>query len=76
MSYKLKNGIEAFTVVDGEFEGRGFKPGILYGEIPPQEVHKFEEVKEEAKPEADAPKGRQGSKKAASEASPEKEGEL
>jgi hypothetical protein len=39
--YQLKKGQEAFTVVEGPFKGRSFKPGQLYAEIPPQEARKF-----------------------------------
>lgn len=42
--YKLKNNVPDFTVVDGPFEGRSYKAGETYSEIPPQEKHKFESV--------------------------------
>lgn len=48
MEHKLKPGAESFTVVDGPFAGRTFDPGRAYGEIPLQEAHRFEEIKEEA----------------------------
>ncbi len=73
MPYRLKKGVEAFTVMDGPFEGRSFKPGVAYTEIPPQEAKKFEEIREEAKTEAEAQKAKPGSKRTASEATPAKE---
>jgi hypothetical protein len=48
MAHKLKTGMESFTVVDGPFAGLTFAPGMAYGEIPPQEAHRFEEIKEAA----------------------------
>lgn len=42
--YRLKMQHEAFQVVDGPLEGRGYKHGESYGDIPPGEAHKFEEV--------------------------------
>lgn len=45
MKYKLKQKFEAFEVVDGPLDGRKFEHGRVYEEIPPQEKHKFEEVK-------------------------------
>ncbi len=43
--YKLKKGIENFDVVDGPFAGRKFVRGKAYGEVPPEEKRKFEEIK-------------------------------
>ena len=43
--YKLKKGIENFQVVDGAFAGRKFVRGKVYGEVPPEEKRKFEEIK-------------------------------
>jgi hypothetical protein len=43
--FQLKQGKEAFTVVEGPFKGRSFKPGQIYAEIPPQEAGKFAEIK-------------------------------
>ena len=45
--YKLKKGIENFQVVDGAFAGRKFVRGKAYGEVPPEEKGKFEEIKSE-----------------------------
>jgi hypothetical protein len=45
--YKLKKGIENFDVVDGAFAGRKFVRGKVYGEVPPEEKKKFEEIKPE-----------------------------
>jgi hypothetical protein len=50
MSFKLKEGIEDFQVVDGAFEGRKFRKGFLYAEIPPEEAKKFEEVADDTAP--------------------------
>ena len=43
--YKLKQGIENFQVVDGAFAGRKFVRGKVYGEVPPEEKKKFDEIK-------------------------------
>jgi len=43
--YKLKKGIENFDVVDGAFAGRKFVRGKVYGEVPPDESKKFDEIK-------------------------------
>jgi hypothetical protein len=58
--YKLKPGIEAFTVVDGPFAKHDFKPGRVYDDIPPQEAKKFEEIIEETQ----EPKAPRSTKKA------------
>jgi hypothetical protein len=50
MSYKLKIGQEAFEPVEGPFAGRKFVPGKTYGEIPPEEARRFEEIRAAAKP--------------------------
>jgi len=42
--YKLKPNVPDFTVVDGKFEGRTYKAGETYPEIPPQEKQKFESI--------------------------------
>lgn len=39
--YRLKEGQESFTVVDGPLAGRTFIPGQPYPEIPPEEAHRF-----------------------------------
>jgi hypothetical protein len=43
--FTLKDGVQGFTVIDGPMAGKSFKKGKFYGEIPPQEAAKFEEVK-------------------------------
>lgn len=48
MAYKLKAKTESISIVDGPFAGRTFIPGRVYDEIPPQEIHRFEIVKEPA----------------------------
>lgn len=45
MTYTLKKGMENFQVVDGPFAGRKFVRGKVYGEVPPQEENRFEEIK-------------------------------
>jgi len=45
--YKLRKGIENFQVVDGAFAGRKFVRGKVYGEVPPEEKKKFDEIKPE-----------------------------
>lgn len=47
MPYKLKANCENFTVMDGSFAGRQFKRGEVYGEIPPEETAKFDEIQDE-----------------------------
>jgi hypothetical protein len=42
--YRLKKGQESFTPVEGPFAKRTFAPGQLYGEIPPGEARRFEEI--------------------------------
>lgn len=44
--YKLKVNVPDFEVVDGKFEGRKFKAGETYAEIPAEEKEKFEVIKE------------------------------
>lgn len=53
--YRLKKNMESFQVVDGQFAGRSYRPGVAYDEIPPQEAGKFEQIKEAA-PQEDAPR--------------------
>jgi hypothetical protein len=63
--FQLKKGKEAFTVVEGLFKGRSFKPGQPYAEIPLQEAGKFETIKKAAAPVRDGAKpGKADSKKA------------
>ena len=45
MAYKLKQNVEAFTVVDGPFAKQSYKHGVEYNEVPPQEKRRFEKVK-------------------------------
>lgn len=42
--YQLKKGQEAFTVVEGQFAGRNFKPGERYKDIPPGMSKRFSEI--------------------------------
>jgi hypothetical protein len=42
--YKLKDGVQGFTVIDGEMAGRSFKSGITYDAIPSQEANKFDVI--------------------------------
>lgn len=42
--YKLKKGQENFTPMSGSFEGKKFKRGETYGEIPPEERRRFEKI--------------------------------
>lgn len=75
--YKLKAGQESFTPVEGPFAGRSFARGQLYGEIPPGQAGKFEEINKAAparsaaaspakaegkKPATAAPSGKAGGK--------------
>jgi hypothetical protein len=39
--YQLKKGQEAFTVVEGFFKGKTFKPGARYEEIPREYAGRF-----------------------------------
>lgn len=64
MSFKLKENVADFTVVDGPFAGREFRAGQIYAEVPPQEKEKFETV---TKAETQAP----GSKTATAAKKPE-----
>jgi hypothetical protein len=48
--YRLKKGKESFTVVEGAFKGRTFKPDETYAEIPPQFAGSFVEVKKTSAP--------------------------
>jgi|GEM_PF-3236931 len=45
--YKLKQGVQGFTVIDGPMAKKSFKQGETYAEIPPQEAAKFEEIKDD-----------------------------
>lgn len=46
--YQLKAGSESFTVVDGPYAGKTYKPGQAYADVPPQEMRRFQKIKEEA----------------------------
>ena len=49
--YKLKEGQEAFEMVDGPMAGQKFKPGFHYEEIPDRYKDRFQKVKKQtAKP--------------------------
>jgi len=50
--FRLKKGIEGFTVTDGDLAGRSYEKGRVYHEIPPQEAGKFEKITEPAPPAA------------------------
>lgn len=43
--YKLKKGAEEFQVVEGPFARKHYKRNEIYAEVPPQEKHRFEEIK-------------------------------
>ncbi|KFO68562.1 hypothetical protein ER57_03210 [Smithella sp. SCADC] len=58
--YKLKDGVQGFTVIDGEMAGKSFKSGIAYDAIPSQEAAKFYVIPEAA---VDAPADIDGQKK-------------
>lgn len=40
--YRLKSNVPDFEIVDGKFEGRKYRGGETYQEIPPEETNKFE----------------------------------
>jgi len=42
--FRLKNGQDTFTVVDGPDAGKTFQRGMEYEAIPPGEGHRFEKV--------------------------------
>jgi len=52
--FQLKKGKEAFTVVEGPFAKKTFKPGDLYAEIPQNEAGRFQEIKKAAPAKAPA----------------------
>lgn len=57
--YRLKPGCESFTVVDGPFAGRTYRPGIVYDAIPQTETAKFDRLAPETEaPDVDLPKRR------------------
>ncbi len=60
MKYRLKTGVADFTVVDGAFEGRSYKAGETYEDIPPQEKHKFEAIVDPAPETTVSPKQKSG----------------
>jgi len=43
--YKLKS--ESFTMVEGPYAGKQFKRGDVYETVPPSEMRRFEEIKNE-----------------------------
>jgi hypothetical protein len=45
--YQLKKGVESFEVVDGPFAGKKFLRGKTYKDIPPEEKHKFEKIRDQ-----------------------------
>jgi len=42
--YRLKQGQESFTPVEGPFAGRTFAPGKVYDQIPPGEERRFDRI--------------------------------
>ncbi len=42
--YKLKKGVETFTIMSGEFEGRTFRRGVEYEKIPYGFKNRFEKT--------------------------------
>jgi len=54
MSFKLKATEPGFQVTrEGEFEYHKFLPGRIYEKVPPEEIHKFEDIsKQEVKDDA------------------------
>ena len=62
--YKLKEGQESFTPVEGPFALKTFAPGKAYAEIPPGEEGKFEKVPDApAAPDPEAGKPARGAGK-------------
>ena len=48
MSYKLKPAENEFQVTrEGKFEYRRYRHGETYNEVPPEDLHRFEEIKKE-----------------------------
>lgn len=58
--YRLKKGIEAFTVVEGPFAGRSFAPGSSYDEIPTGMAGRFIQIKEAIAPAGEPEKAEPG----------------
>ena len=46
MKYRLKKNAESIQIVDGPYAGRKYEKGKLYDEIPPEEAHRFERIKD------------------------------
>jgi len=44
--YQLKPGQENFSVIDGEYAGKNYQRGEKYDLVPPNEIHRFEEITE------------------------------
>lgn len=42
--YRLKKGQESFTAVEGPCEGKTYKPGETYAEVPPGEERRFDDI--------------------------------
>ncbi|HQP30843.1 MAG TPA: hypothetical protein PLB81_05905 [Deltaproteobacteria bacterium] len=45
MAYRLKNGQPDIDVVDGPFAGKQYRHGQEYDSVPPDQAHRFEEIK-------------------------------
>jgi len=61
MPYRLKQEFEAFEVVsEGPWEGRKFRHGESYDEVPELEAHKFERFDLPGPATAEAPRRRKG----------------
>lgn len=47
--YRLRPGQETIEIVDGPMAGRRYEKGKTYAEVPPQEAHRFEEMRPKKK---------------------------
>jgi len=50
MNYRLKKTEGSIRIVDGPYAGRKYMKGRLYDDIPPEEAHRFEKIKDKEKP--------------------------
>lgn len=55
MAFRLKPGVEAFTITDGPDAGKTYRPGETYSGAPAAEQHRFERVRVPAKARRPAP---------------------
>lgn len=61
MPYRLKKEFEAFEVVsEGPFDGRKFRHGEVYHEVPDLHAHKFESFELPQPAAAETPKRKKG----------------